>query len=198
MNEASEPTLQEPPAGAPSNARLVFRFILEVLETLLLAALLYFAIDKVTARVTVDGYSMEPTMHNGSRVLVNRLAYLSSEPQRGDIIVFHFPRNPKEEYIKRVIGLPGDHVRVSSSGVEINGQMLSEPYIASAPRYQSEWTVPEDTLFVLGDNRNSSSDSHSWGPVPMDLVIGKAAVVYWPPKQWSVIEHPIIVSAALP
>jgi signal peptidase I len=196
-NQVTEPP--EPlPAASPSSSAGFFRFVLDVLETLLLAALLFFGIDRVTARVRVDGFSMEPTMHNGEYVLVNRLAYKWGEPQRGDVIVFHPPRSPEEDYIKRIIGLPGDHVRVSGGQVQINGQTITEPYIAAAPRYQSEWTVPEDSLFVLGDNRNNSSDSHSWGPVPMDLVIGKAVMVYWPPDSWGLIEHPILGIAAAP
>jgi len=78
----------------------------------------------------------------------------------------------------------------------VNGNSINEPYISAPPRYESEWIVPADSLFVLGDNRNNSSDSHNWGPVPMENVIGKALFVYWPPQQWGLIEHPIAASAA--
>jgi signal peptidase I len=95
-----------------------------------------------------------------------------------------------------VIGLGGDHIRVSNGKVFVNDVPLEEPYIAAPPAYQNEWIVPEDSLFVLGDNRNNSSDSHNWGSVPMRYVIGKALVVYWPPEQWQVISHPSTANAA--
>jgi signal peptidase I len=114
----------------------------------------------------------------------------------GDVIVFHYPRDPEQEYIKRVIGLPGDSIEVADGQVVVNGQAIQEPYIASAPAYQSEWTIPDNNLFVLGDNRNNSSDSHNWGPVPMENVIGKAIFVYWPPEKWGAIEHVNPASAA--
>jgi signal peptidase I len=109
--------------------------------------------------------------------------------QRGDIIVFHFPMDPKQELIKRVIGLPGDRVEVAGGVVYVNGLPLEEPYIAAPPAYTSQWDVPEGRLFVLGDNRNDSSDSHSWGFLPYENVVGKAVLIYWPPPMWDVIEH---------
>jgi len=150
----------------------------------------------VSARIRVDGFSMEPTLKNGEFVVVSKLAYKLGAPQHGDVIVFRFPRNPEQEYIKRIIGLPGDHVQISGGKVYVNDQLIDEPYIAAPPSYQSEWQVPENTVFVLGDNRNNSSDSHNWGPVPVEQVIGKAVFVYWPPEQWGVIEHLPVASAA--
>ena len=172
------------------------RFLLDLLETVALSVVLFLAINAVSARIRVDGYSMEPTLHDGEYVIVNKLAYRLGALERGDVIVFYFPRDPEQEYIKRIIGLPGDQVVVADGKVIVNGQTLDEPYIAAAPKYRSEWTVPEDTLFVLGDNRNNSSDSHSWGPVPVSYVVGKALLVYWPPKTWGVIEHIPVASAA--
>ncbi len=174
----------------------VLRLFLDILETLVLSALLFFAINAVSARIRVDGYSMEPTLHTGEFVIVNKLAYKLDGPQIGDVIVFRYPRDPEQEYIKRVIGLPGDKIIITNGMVYVNGQTLAEPYIAAAPSYQSDWTVPEDSLFVLGDNRNNSSDSHNWGPVPLEYVIGKALLVYWPPEEWGLIEHPIAAQAA--
>lgn len=189
------------PQGAPdsqieerSGLASLKRALLDILETLLISALLFWGIEKVSARILVDGVSMEPTLHNNQRVLVNRLAYKLGEPQRGDVIVFLYPHDQTQEYIKRIIGLPGDRVQVRDGEVFINDQRLIEPYIAAAPRYQSDWTVPENTLFVLGDNRNNSHDSHNWGPVPMDLVVGKAMFIYWPPENWSLISHLEIAS----
>jgi len=115
--------------------------------------------------------------------------------ERGDIIVFHYPMDPQQELIKRVIGLPGDTINVQNGIVSVNGQSLEEPYIAAAPAYSGEWMVPDGHLFVLGDNRNDSSDSHSWGYLPFDKVVGKAVVIYWPPPFWKVIVHTEIPAA---
>jgi len=174
----------------------VVRFLIDILETLVLSVLLFAGINVISARIRVDGYSMEPTLNSGEFVFVNKLAYRIGEPKRGDVIVFHYPRDPKQEYIKRIIGLPGDHLQVSNGTIYVNGNPITEPYIAASPQYQNEWDVPENTLFVLGDNRNNSSDSHNWGPVPMDYVIGKAFFVYWPPENWGAIEHINPASAA--
>jgi signal peptidase I len=173
-----------------------WQFLFDVLETILLAVVLYFAIDAITGRVRVDGYSMHPTLEDGEFVLVNRLAYLKTPPQRGDIIVFHYPLHPEERYIKRVIGVPGDEVIIEKGRVTVNGVPLEEPYIAASPRYSGVWAVPENALFVLGDNRNDSADSHTWGFVPMENVIGKAVLIYWPPQQWSFVYHAAVQSAA--
>ena len=166
------------------------RFILDVLETLLLSAVLFLAINALSARVRVDGFSMNPTLQDGEFVLVNRLAYRMGIPQRGDIIVFHFPLDPaSQDLIKRVIGLPGEHIMVIRGKVFVNGQPLSEPYIAAAPLYSGEWVVPDGDLFVLGDNRNDSSDSHSWGMLPEKEIVGKAVFIYWPFPDWKLIDH---------
>lgn len=165
------------------------RFIKDILETLVLAAVLFIGINAVSARVRVDGFSMRPTLEDGEFVLVSRMSYKFSEYERGDIVVFHFPLDPKEELIKRVIGLPGDHVRVEGGQVFLNGQLLEETYIAEAPRYSGEWVVTEGFLFVLGDNRNNSSDSHSWGPLKREFLVGRALVVYWPLDALEVVPH---------
>jgi signal peptidase I len=132
---------------------------------------------------------MEPSMQSGEFVVVNKLAYAFGQPELGDVIIFQYPRDPDQEYIKRVIGTPGDRVMITDGQVFVNGEFIDEPYIAAPPMYQSEWTVPDNSLFVLGDNRNNSSDSHTWGPVPMEYVIGKAFFVYWPPDRWGLIGH---------
>ncbi len=182
----------EPPVKKRSG---LGRFLLDVFETLLLSALLFLGIDAVSARIRVDGYSMEPNLKDGEFVLVNKLAYKFGEPQIGDVIVFHFPRDPDEEYIKRVVGLPGDSIEVARGVVYVNGSPLVEPYIVDRPNYQTQWQVPEGHLFVLGDNRNNSSDSHRWGPVAMEYVVGKAVFVYWPPQEWGAINHPNVTKA---
>lgn len=165
------------------------RFFLDLLETLVLSVLLFVGINAISARIRVEGHSMEPTLHSGEFVIVNKLAYKLGEPQHGDVIVFRYPRDPEQEYIKRVIGLPGDDVQIRNGQVYVNDQLVDEPYIAAAPNYTSSWNVPKDSLFVLGDNRNQSSDSHNWGTVPLDYVIGRALLVYWPPEEWGLIQH---------
>jgi signal peptidase I len=179
----SEPELPGKPAAG------TFRIATDILETFILAVFLFFIINVLSARIRVDGSSMEPTLHTGEFVVVDKVSYRIGSPQRGDVIVFHYPRNPQKEYIKRVIGLPGDTVNITDGHVYINGQPLQEPYIAAAPAYPGSWTVNEGALFVLGDNRNNSDDSHRWGTVPFNYVVGRAILVYWPPEQWGLIEH---------
>jgi signal peptidase I len=186
--ETTQPETQyqpEPAVEQPANWK---RFVLDILETLILAVVLYFGINAVSARVRVDGFSMRPTLQDGEYILVNKLAYKTGEPTRGDIIVFIFPVNPQEDLIKRVIGLPGETISVHNGVVTVNGVPLTEPYIASPPAYDGDWTS-EDQLFVLGDNRNDSRDSHQWRFLPIENVIGKAVLIYWPPEEWQVINQ---------
>lgn len=171
------------------------RFFLDVVETVVLAVVLFVGINAVSARVRVDGFSMRPTLEDGEFLLVNKLSYFFGDVKRGDIIVFHFPLNPKEELIKRVIGLPGDHIVVQNNQVFVNDQLLNEPYIAQAPLYYGDWVVAEDHLFVLGDNRNNSNDSKDWGMLPEENVVGKAVLIYWPPPMWDVLDHPEVFAA---
>jgi signal peptidase I len=187
FNETLAPAAPETSAE-PSLA--LRRLLLDVLETVLLAVVLFLVINALSARVNVDGTSMQPTLNDGEYILVNRTAYLFSEPERGDIIVFHYPRDPhSQDLIKRVIGIPGDTVVIENKMVIVNGTTLDEPYIASEPLYAGTWQVPDSSLFVLGDNRNNSSDSHQWGLVPYEQIIGKALVIYYPFKNFEVITH---------
>ncbi len=171
-----------------------WHFFRDVLETLILAVLLFIVINAVSARIRVDGSSMVPTLNNGEFVMVNRLAYgiagfKTGEAKHGDVIVFHYPRDPEQEYIKRIIGLPGDTVEISGGHVFVNGQQLVEPYTAADARTEGKWAVLEGHVFVLGDNRNNSQDSRSFGFVPLGNVIGKALFIYWPPTDWSFITN---------
>lgn len=179
------PTTEETPAEPAHRSRRAF--ILEALETVVLALALFLIINAISARIRVEGSSMEPTLHNGELVIVSKLHYFLGEPRREDVIVFHLPQDPDQEYIKRVVGLPGDHIEIKEGQVLVNGERLEEPYLDYAPIYSGSWDVPQDSLFVLGDNRNNSSDSHEWGPVPLDYVVGKALLVYWPPDAWRTI-----------
>jgi signal peptidase I len=180
----------QPEVQVPEQEKMNWgRFVFDIIETLVLAVILFFGINAVSARVRVDGFSMIPTLKDGEFVLVSKLNYKFGDVERGDIIVFHFPMDPEQELIKRVIGLPGDMIGVQNGTVSVNGQVLDEPYIAATPAYSGNWEVPDGQLFVLGDNRNDSSDSHSWGFLPFEKVVGKAVVIYWPPPLWEVIRH---------
>ncbi len=170
----------------------------EAIKTILLALVLYFAISTVTDRVRVENISMQPTLYEGELLVVYKWAYRFGQPYRGDIIVFHHNFQPPEDYIKRVIGLPGDEVTIRSGKVYINGEIINEPYIAASPSYEGSWNVPTGQLFVLGDNRNRSSDSHIWGFVPLSDVVGRAVVIYWPPESIRLFNHVDLVKASSP
>jgi signal peptidase I len=139
---------------------------------------------------------MEPSLHDGEFVVINRLAYRWANPDRGEIIVFNFPLDPERRFIKRIIGLPGDMVSVHQGTVFVNDIALEEPYIYAAPQYDGDWVVEEGHYFVLGDNRNNSSDSQNWGSLETEDIIGKAVVIYWPITDLGVIPHFDLVSAA--
>jgi signal peptidase I len=195
---ATETNSPVPEAGneTQSNGRAGwYQLAYDILETVLLATVLFLVINALTARVRVEGSSMLPTLQDGNFVLVNRLSYSLGEPQRGDIIVFHFDLT-RQDLIKRVIGLPGDEVRIADGIVYVNGVALLEPYIATAPNYNGTWVVPSESFFVLGDNRNDSSDSHSWGTLSAEKVVGKAVLVYWPLESWSLLDHVDLIKAS--
>ena len=176
--------------------RGIGRYLIDIAETVVLALVLFFGINAVSARIRIESISMQPTLYAGDYVIVNKLAYKIGGPHRGDVIVFQYPPDPQREpYIKRIIGLPGDRVDVKDRRVSVNGVALDEPYISAPPNYIGNWTVPESSLFVLGDNRNNSSDSHAWGMVPFENVIGKAIVVYWPPSEWKLLNQTVAVAA---
>jgi signal peptidase I len=190
-----QPAGEQPTEEQPTTS-VFWQFMLDLFETVLLAVVLFLGINAVSARVRVDGFSMLPTLQDSEFVLVNKLAYKVGQPHRGDIIVFRYPGQPPQDLIKRVIGLPGDQILVRDGHVFVNGAQIDEPYIAAAPRYSGNWTVTEGSLFVLGDNRNDSSDSHSWGLVPEGNVIGKGILIYWPPPEWAMIDHANVAVAA--
>jgi signal peptidase I len=194
--ETSEPEPQIQPEIENNQTGNLKRIVLDILETLILAVVLYFGINAVSVRVRVDGFSMNPTLQDGEYILINRLAYKLGDPVRGDIVVFRFPMDPNQDLIKRVIGLPGESITVQDGKVMINGIPLEEPYIAAPPIYNDTWVVPEGQLFVLGDNRNESKDSHEWGFLPLENVVGRAILIYWPPPEWQVITHVTEASAA--
>ncbi len=171
-----------------SKARSALREIVEtVVFTLLIYALVrYFLIENYR----VVGESMTPTLEDEQYLVVNKLGYRLHKPERGDIIVFRDPRGPDRKLIKRVIGLPGEVVEIKEGQVFINQQRLDEPYIQHPGQYTMAPTpIPSDHYFVLGDNRSNSSDSHNWGTLPRDRIVGKAWLSYWPPSLWGIVSH---------
>lgn len=186
--------------------------IRELIETAILALLIFLALQSSVQNFRVEGSSMEPTLSTGQYLLVNKIVYFHlspgdlkrlwpfadvdrSEPlfafhppRHGEIIIFHFPRDETRDFVKRVIGVAGDEVEIRRGTVFVNGVRLDEPYIthpseASMPRM----TVPPDSYFVLGDNRRASNDSRDWGPVPAKNVVGRAWVSYWPLDQFNTL-----------
>jgi signal peptidase I len=173
-------------AAAPPHGKSLLR---EIIETVLLTVIIYLSVNFATGRFRIEGSSMEPSMHPNQYVLVDKVSYKLGNPKRGDVVVFNYPLATERDFIKRVIGLPGETVTIQGGVVSINGQPLQEPYISQAPDYENSWTLGPDQFFVLGDNRNSSLDSHSWGPLDRHYLIGRAVFVYWPPALWGLVPH---------
>jgi signal peptidase I len=168
-----------PSAAAPRSG---FRLLRDVLQVVLLAAVLFVGTRTVVQGREVRGPSMQPTYHSGQRLFVTR--YFFSAPHRGDVVVFHPPAQGRDDYIKRVIGVPGDHVVVNAGRVWVNGEALSESYLSGAQttcfgRY-CDVTLGDSEYYVLGDNRPNSSDSRFWGPVKRDQIVGRAWLLYYP------------------
>ena len=179
VNESTEGNVKSAPPSKENQPKAK-SFWRDLFETILMALILFVIINTLTSRVKVFNISMQPTLKQGYLLLVNKMAYKLGEPKYGDIVVFHYNGDDKEDYIKRVIGLPGDKVDISGGVVRVNGNALTEPYIMEVPNYSGSWTVPAGELFVLGDNRNHSSDSHQWGFVQESWVVGKALFIYYP------------------
>lgn len=218
---ASSPEAESEQDTSPRTDRKQGSMVREIIETLLLALIIFVAVRAVVLNFRVDGLSMTPSLQNNEMLLVNRNAYASFDtwalidwlpmvdnenenivhlfnpPERGDIVVFDAPvSNADKPFIKRIIGLPGDTVEARDNHVYINGQQLNEPYLEG----ELTWcrgegqscapvTVPEGSVFVMGDNRDNSQDSRSFGPVPIDNIIGKAWLLYWPLDEVGVVPH---------
>ena len=178
---ASQPGPRQLPPGVRQQALLR-----EVTTTLLITIVLFLGLRYSAQAVPLDGPSMQPGLHSDERVLVNSLAYVFRDPQRGDVIVFHPPDALTQRYIKRVIGVPGDTIQLTVNDVFVNNVRLSEPYIALTPKGYTNNPEPEvihlgaDQYFVMGDNRTNSQDSRFFGPITKREIIGKADFVVWP------------------
>lgn len=157
---------------------------------MLLALVIFLGVRLGVQNFRVEGFSMEPTLHTNEYLLVDKISYMVRRPQRGDIVVLRFPYDPRRDFIKRIIALPGEEVEVRGGAVYIDSVKLDEPYILDRPLYSyPRKRVPENEYFVLGDNRNNSHDSHVWDWLPQEYLIGRAWVTYWPVKEWSVLNH---------
>ena len=156
-----------------------------ILGTITLVLLMLLIIRLTVQDFHINGQSMESTLHDQEFILVNKAAYMWQPPARGDIIVFRYPKNPQEDYIKRIIAIPGDTIQITPKAVTVDGLVLHERYVNKDKLHYydptiTRRTISSDQYFVMGDNRGNSSDSRDWGTVPRQNIIGKAIVVYWP------------------
>jgi signal peptidase I len=197
--------VQRPEAASRNSlwaeARLLLR---DLVFALMIAALV---VVFVVQPVKVEGTSMLPRLHDGERIFVNKLIYYDEyswapKVDRGDIVVFWFPDDPSKSYIKRVVGLPGDTIEMRDGIVQVNGSQIDERYLDPTLNLSSRGHTPvyvrPNYYFVMGDNRDNSSDSRSWGLVPKKYIYGKALLRYWPLSAASVIHHENISPAVTP
>ncbi|WP_245574387.1 signal peptidase I [Desulfovirgula thermocuniculi] len=160
--------------------------LLELIESVAVAILLAVVIRLfILAPFYIPSGSMEPTLRIGDRIIVSKISYLFTEPQRGDIVVFRYPLDPSRDFVKRLVGLPGETVSLRNGQLYINGKPVPEDYLPKDMKFADfgPVRVPAGYYFVLGDNRNNSDDSRVWGPLPRQNIIGKAVLVYWPPQR---------------
>lgn len=187
--EQEPPAAQERPIAAERSAFTAFRtWLRDILFALVTAV---FIVVFVIQPVKVEGTSMQPRLVDQERIFVNRFIYRFADIQRGDVVVFWYPRDPAKSFIKRVVGVPGDTVEIRRGAVSVNGSEIREPYLKSEYRDHESYrrtVVPPDHYFVLGDHRNSSNDSRNWGFVPRDLIYGKAIFSYWPVSRIGPVE----------
>ena len=164
----------------------------ELVETVVLSLVIFLLIRQVVQNYRIENHSMEPSFFEGQFVLVNKLAYRLGQPDRGDVLVFHNPRNTNEDYIKRIIGLPGDTVEISNQTVFINGAAVLENFThhpIPPGEYSGPFVVGDNQLFVMGDNRPNSSDSRVFGSIDQDLVVGQAWLRIWPLNECGFVQH---------
>ncbi|MFZ3170456.1 MAG: signal peptidase I [Carboxydocellales bacterium] len=166
-------------------------FLSETLEALVVAAVLAAVIRFfIFQPFYIPSGSMEPNLIPGDRIIANKFIYRFKEPARGDVMVFQFPKDPERDFIKRIIGLPGDMIEIRNSELFINNQLIKEPYLPKGLRFSNfgPFTVPADAYFMMGDNRNNSDDSRFWGEMPKKYIRGKAVLVYWPFSRMGMIK----------
>lgn len=192
-------TVEEPIADAEPHPPVAWMLLRELVETVVLALVIFLLIRLVVQNYRIESHSMLPNFHEGQFILVNKLAYKLGAPKRGDVVVFHNPQRLDEDYIKRVIGLPGDTVEVIDQTIYINQQPLDEPFphnsFAPGEPY-GPTVVGPNQIFVMGDNRGNSQDSRVFGPLDEDLLVGKAWFRIWPFSAFGPIHHYDLVPVA--
>jgi signal peptidase I len=199
LSNYTMPALDEPlpEKDSPSTWQAAWSIIREVGETVILTLIIFFVIQMFIRNFRVVGTSMVNNLQNGQYLIIDKVSYNPflidyfgiGGPKRGDVIVFKPPRYPGEDYVKRIIGLPGEKIQVIKGQVYVNDQLLEEPFqpVHGSYTMSAPLVVPEGQVFVLGDNRNNSNDSHNWGPLPVENIVGRAWISYWPPDQWGLI-----------
>lgn len=180
-------------------AKKIIDFVMDILETVVFVGSLFIVIYLfVAAPNQVKGASMDPTFHTGEYILTSKISYKFGHPKRGDVVVFASLKNPDIDFIKRIIGLPGDHILVKDGEVYVNGKVLTENYISAKTTVFDggfiengvEVTVPENEIFAMGDNRPRSSDSREFGFVPIQNIIGKVFYRYFPADRVGPVKNP--------
>ncbi|HXY40395.1 MAG TPA: signal peptidase I [Vicinamibacteria bacterium] len=181
----------EAPSTAAQGAARAWRAVWEFLHDLSVAVLFcFFLITFVAQAFRVQGTSMEPLLADGERIVVNKFIYRFRPIDRGDVVVFWYPRDPSVSFIKRVVGLPGDTVEIRAGRLIVNGQAVEESYLPASFRDSDQFPateIPKGFYFVLGDHRRSSNDSRSWGEVPERYIYGRAVFRFWPPRRMGAI-----------
>src|SRR6266480_2128441 len=179
----TKPDVQQPTISSSFRSRAVPMFSVWLRDLIISLSISAFIIIFLYQPVKVEGTSMMPSLDDQERIFVNKFVYRMEPIQRGDIVVFHYPRDPSKSFIKRVIGLAGDHIRIDAGQVFVNGQSLEEDYVPADyadQRSYPEMVVPDNGYFVLGDHRTMSNDSRDFGPVQEKFIYGKAVFGYWP------------------
>ncbi len=167
----------------------------EIVETALLTAIIFLVVNLIIGRFRIESVSMLPNLVEGEYVIVDKVSYAVRLPERGDIVVIKRVGSP--DLIKRVIGLPGETIEVHGGQTFINGVALNEPYVAHPPTYDlAATTVEPGRFYVLGDNRSNSQDSHVFGSIAKEDIIGRAWIIYWPPPDWKIVPHYTYAAAA--
>jgi signal peptidase I len=192
LNPAEAALCENPSSPSPTQSPLAKRggLGLWLRDLLISAGISILIITFLYQPVRVEGTSMLPRLEDHDRLFINKFVYHIESIQRGDVVVFHYPRDPEKSYIKRVIGLPGDRIWIERGHVWLNGVALDESYVPDRyrdSRSMSEMVIPDDCYFMMGDHRSISSDSREFGPVERDLIYGKAVFVYWPAKDAGVV-----------
>jgi signal peptidase I len=173
----------------------------EIGLTLIVAVVIFLLLQAAVQSFVVIGYSMQPNLQEGERLLINKVVYKFRQPESGEVIVFRPPAGQQPDYIKRIIALPGETVEVKEGAVYVNGTKLDESaYVKESPTYTiTEREIPKDEYFVLGDNRNNSNDSHNGWTVPRENIVGKAWFTFWPPREWGLVfQYPLAEQLASP